>query len=332
MVGTLNDAVRAQLRESKKINTEALCEELLLPRWGDASWGVTLDKWCGENATKERNRTIAMGQDGPPLEHELAATWIVEHRNRKKARKCAMRYVPASCGPSVDDRHVSQLLEATCDMANKKGGDPSQDHSHNDVRSLARALGFNKEMHESMVSDLAERIDAPVDPVIGGVALQVLVSAARNEKHEREGKAEVKRAPKRGQNKLDARDEARLMERDRAENPLRPNMVSCLLWCCWHPDKMNHESALAMLCLYRLKHGFTDYQEFKDAINHVAPLSEQREARKCISDALKAAHVRWEANGCAPDATCYEQVQRVLLAEPKGKRKKKASADADDSD
>jgi len=331
MVGTLLDAATTRLQASKKINTEALCEELLLPRWGDASWGVTLNKWCGKGPTAERSRTIAMGHDGPPLEHELVATWIVEHRNRKKARKCAMRYVPASCGPRVDDRHVSRLFEATCDLANKKGGDPSQDHSHNDVRSLARGLGFNKAMHESMVSDLAERIDAPIDPVIGGVALQVLVSAARNEKHEREGKAEVKRAPKRGQNKLDAREEARLMERDRAENPLRPKMCTCLLWCCWHPDEMNHESALAMLCLYRLKHGFTDYQEFKDAINHIAPLSEQREARKCVSDALKAARVRWEENGCALDETCYAQVQRVLLAEPQRKRKK-ASAEEQGSD
>jgi hypothetical protein len=326
MVGTLIDAATTRLQASKKINTEALCEELLLPRWGDASWGVTLDKWCGKGPTAERNRTIATGLDGPPLEHELAATWLVYHDDRKMARKCAKRYVPASCGPHYDDRHVSQLLEATYDMGERKDEDGGEA-----VRMMAKHLGFKSDAHASMVSDLAERIDAPIDPVIGGVALQVLVSAARNEKHEREGKAEVKRAPKRGQNKLDAREERHLLERDRAENPLRPSMVSCLLWCCWNPDKMNHESALAMLCLYRLKHGFTDYQEFKDAINHVAPLSEQREARKCISDALKAAHVRWEANGCTPDATCYEQVQRVLLAEPTGKRKK-AGADANDSD
>ena len=272
MVGTLADTASARLRESKKINTEALCEELLLPRWGDASWGVTLDKWCGKGPTEERSRTIAMGQDGPPLEHELAATWLVYHDDRKMARKCAKRYVPASCGPHYNDRHISQLLEVTYDMGERK-----DENGGEAVRMMAKHLGFKPEMHEAMVNDLAERIDAPIDPVIAGVALQVLVSAGQ----------------------AGARE--------------RPQMVNALLWQTWGKDKMNMASALAFLCLYRIKHQLIDYQEFKRAIDHIAPASGYRDERKCISDALAAARVQWDANGSHVDATSYEQTQRVLL-------------------
>ena len=273
MVGTLLDAANARLSASEKVNTEALCEELLLPRWGDASWGVTLNKWCGKGPTEERNRTIATGQDGPPLEHELAATWLVYHDDRKMARKCAKRYVPASCGKRYDDRHVSQLLEATYDMGERKGGDGGEA-----ARMMAKHLGFNSEMHEAMVTTLAERIDAPIDPVIGGVALQVLVSAGQ------------------------------------AEGRERKQMVNALLWQTWGKDKMNMESALAFLCLYRIKHELTDYVEFKRAIDYIAPASQYVAERECISGALEAAKAQWEANGCAFDRVSYEQTQRVLRA------------------
>lgn len=279
MVGTLIDAATARLRESAKVNTEALCEELLLPRWGDASWGVTLDKWCGKGPTEERNRTIAMGQDGPPLEHELAATWLVYHDDRKMARKCAKRYVPASCGPHYNDRHISQLLEATYDMGERK-----DENGGEAARMMAKHLGFNSEMHEAMVTDLAERIDAPIDPVIAGVALQVLVSAGQ------------------------------------AEGRERKQMVNALLWQTWGKDKMNMESALAFLCLYRLKYQLTDYLEFKRAIDYIAPASQYRDERKCIADALEAAHAQWLANECSIDAISYDQTQRVLLEGQKQKR------------
>jgi len=283
MVGTLLDAATARLRESEKVNTEALCEALLLPRWGDASWGVTLNKWCGKGPTEERNRTIAMGQDGPPLEHELAATWLVYHDDRKMARKCAKRYVPASCGPHYDDRHISQLLEATYDMGERK-----DENGGEAVRCMAKHLGFNSEMHEAMVTALAERIDAPIDPVIGGVALQVLVNAGQ----------------------ADARE--------------RKQMVNALLWQTWGKDKMNMESALAFLCLYRLKHELTDYLEFKRAVEHIAPSSQYGAERECISGALEAAKGQWEVNGCAFDRESYEQTQRVLGA---GKGRKKTKKD-----
>ena len=291
MVGTLIDAANARLRESTKVNTEALCEELLLPRWGDASWGATLNKWCGKGPTEERNRTIATGQDGPPLEHELAATWLVCHDDRKMARKCAKRYVPASCGPHFSDRHVSQLLEATYDLGENqnKGGSEA-------ARMMAKHLGFNPSMHEAMVTSLAERIDAPIDPVIGGVALQVLVSAGQAEASERK------------------------------------QMAGTLLWGTWGKDKMNTESALAFLCLYRLKHELTDYLEFKRAIDRIAPASQYGAERECISGALEAAKAQWEANGCAFDRASYEQTQRVLRAGKGRKKTKKAKEDEADSD
>jgi hypothetical protein len=291
MVGTLFEAVTARLQASKKVGTEALCEELLLPRWGDASWGVTLDKWCGKGPTEERNRTIATGQDGPPLEHELAATWLVYHDDRKMARKCAKRYVPASCGSHYNDRHVSQLLEATYDMGERKDGDGGEA-----VRMMAKHLGFNSSMHEAMVTDLAERIDAPIDPVIAGVALQVLVSAGQ------------------------------------AEGRERKQMVNALLWQTWGKDKMNMESALAFLCLYRLKHELTDYLEFKRAIDYIAPSSQYDAERECISGALEAAKAQWVANGCIHDSESYEQTQRVLLAGKGRKKKKQKQASAPDSD
>ena len=271
MVGTLIDAATTRLQASKKINTEALCEELLLPRWGDASWGVTLDKWCGKGPTAERNRTIATGLDGPPLEHELAATWLVYHDDRKMARKCAKRYVPASCGPHYNDRHISQLLEATYDMGERKDEDGGEA-----VRTMAKHLGFNSDKHASMVNTLAERIDAPIDPVIAGVALQVLVNA---------GQAE------------------------------RKQMTNALLWQTWGKDKMNMESALAFLCLYRIKHELTDEQDFKRAINHIAPPSKYHDERVCIAGALEAAKKQWDANGCAFDAESYEQTRRVLMGQ-----------------
>ena len=90
-------------------------------------------------------------------------------------------------------------------------------------------------------------------------------------------------------------------------------MVNALLWQTWGKDKMNMASALAFLCLYRIKHQLIDYQEFKRAIDHIAPASGYRDERKCISDALAAARVRWDANGCDVDAVSYEQTQRVLL-------------------
>ena len=291
MVGTLIDAATARLRESTKVGTEALCVELLLPRWGDASWGVTLDKWCGKGPTEERKRTIATGHDGPPLEHELAATWLVYHDDRKMARKCAKRYVPASCGPHYNDRHVSQLLEATYDMGERKDGDGGEA-----ARCMAKHLGFNSEMHEAMVTTLAERIDAPIDPVIAGVALQVLVSAGQ------------------------------------AEGRERKQMVNALLWQTWGKDKMNMESALAFLCLYRLKHELTDYLEFKRAIDHIAPSSQYDAERECISGALEAAKAQWDANGCIYDSESYEQTQRVLLAGKGRKKKKQKQASAPDSD
>ena len=109
-------------------------------------------------------------------------------------------------------------------------------------------------------------------------------------------------------------------------------MASTLLWCTWGKDKMNTESALAFLCLYRIKHELTDSLEFKRAIDRIAPASQYGAERECISGALEAARAQWEANGCAFDRVSYEQTQRVLRAGKGRKKTKKAKGDEGDSD
>ena len=278
---TLVDARRA-LREG--MSWQAACVELCLPRRSLEDWETTFQRWCGVDSEQTVARLLSEGADVSPLEHDLAAAWLVERGDAAQARACATRYVAQVCGARLDDRHFSRLLEATHDFAGKGAGGCEQA-----VRMLA-ALGGTAASANALILKLAQNIHAPVPPVDGGLALQVLVAAAQET-----AAARAQRGAKR-------KGAAGAGHAPPAEH--RPGLAGALL------GKLSAEQALSFVSLYRIRCELLDTHAFADAVAHLAP--SDAGAHKRVVAALNGAKALWGDVG--HDVTvAFQQTCEALL-------------------